>query len=219
MSHIIIAKFINELMSSNCYVISNEDTSSCIIIDPGSEEEKEVIDYIEKKAIIPAYIIITHEHTDHNWGVNVLKEKYGCDIWCSKECDLNMRNNNSSYFQLYYNKTNYQYIIAPVSYLIPSYDTNAKWKDIDLRIYYTPGHSIGSICILIQNNLFTGDTLMQYRPYIDKKTGSVDDWKKSTKRLFTLLKGKNIMVYPGHGEQFLLNDFDYNEDTCQIAIV
>lgn len=207
MSHIIVTKFINELMSSNCYVVSNEETSSCIIIDPGSEEEKEVIDYIEKNSLIPFCIIITHEHTDHNWGVNVLKEKYGCDIWCSEECDLNMRNDNSSYFLFYYNRTDYQYTITSIDYLIPSYDIHAKWEDINLRIYYTPGHSIGSICILIQNKLFSGDTLMQYRPYIDRKTGSMETWKKSTKRLLSLLKRKDIIVYPGHGDKFSLTDF------------
>lgn len=63
-----IERFINELMNSNCYVVYDDNTKRCLVIDPGSEHSLREIEFIEENELTLDYILITHEHTDHNWG-------------------------------------------------------------------------------------------------------------------------------------------------------
>lgn len=66
-----VQTLINFPVASNCYLLLDRDEGNeCIIVDPGSRTETELIDYLEGNGIIPKYIILTHEHFDHCWGVN-----------------------------------------------------------------------------------------------------------------------------------------------------
>ena len=64
----------NQPIDSNCYLIYEEDCKSCIVIDPGTNGSKEVIKLIHSKKLITDFVILTHEHFDHIWGVNALVE-------------------------------------------------------------------------------------------------------------------------------------------------
>ena len=85
----VIQRFVNELMTSNCYLIYDKELSnSCIIIDPGSRYSLQEIDFCEVHELCPQYIILTHEHTDHNWGVNSLREHFpDVQLVCSDVCE------------------------------------------------------------------------------------------------------------------------------------
>ena len=69
-----IERFINELMSSNCYLVVDEDSRHCLCIDSASEKSLHEIEYIEENRLTLDYILLTHEHVDHTWGANALKE-------------------------------------------------------------------------------------------------------------------------------------------------
>ena len=82
-----VERFVNELMSSNCYIVADEASRHCICIDPASEKSLREIEYIENNGLTLDYIILTHEHTDHTWGVNALKDSYpDSKLVCSKQC-------------------------------------------------------------------------------------------------------------------------------------
>ena len=82
-----VHSFVNSPVTSNCYVLFGQTASNeCIIVDPGSKDEKELLDYLWKEKLEPKYIILTHEHFDHCWGVNQLVEKYSLPIVCSELC-------------------------------------------------------------------------------------------------------------------------------------
>ena len=87
---IIIERFVNELMTSNCYIVVDEASKHCICIDPASEKSLHEIDYIEGNGFKLDYIFLTHEHTDHTWGCNSLVEKYGARVICSNVCKQNL---------------------------------------------------------------------------------------------------------------------------------
>ena len=68
---------------------------------------------------------------------------------------------------------------------------------------------MGSICFLIDGKLFTGDTIMQSKPYINKRNGSKEEFRKSIKKILAGI-GENQVIYPGHGEVIMLKDsFSY----------
>ena len=200
-----VERFINELMTSNCYLVYDEDSKSCIIIDPGSEKSLKEIKYIEEHQLQLDYIVITHEHTDHNWGVNALRENYiGSKLICSETCNKNVKNTNRSYFLFYYDDPDYRYEITPADVLICKEKDSLSWNDYEVKFFLTPGHSQGAMCVSIAEMLFTGDTIMPYKPYFNGRDSNKVYWKESVLRLLSSCK-EGTIVYPGHGESLLLN--------------
>lgn len=208
-----VNKIINELMTSNCYIIHSSNNNSCIIIDPGSEKSINEIRYINENGLNPEYIILTHEHTDHNWGVNALRKSYNnVKLICTEECNQNIALTNKSYFLYYYNIKDYEYKISSAEIIIEKKIDFITWNSINIYFFKTPGHSIGSMCINIEDCLFTGDTIMQYKTYIPKNNGSKEDYNQSINFLLKRFDNKSeIKVYPGHGEAFYLDEFIFEK--------
>ena len=207
-----IERFVNELMTSNCYVVYDEDTKRCLVIDPGSEKSQREIEFIEKNNLTLDYIIITHEHTDHNWGVNALREHFkDSKLLCSEECSKHVKKANRAYFLLYYDDPNYHYEIAPADKFVCDGEC-MEWSGHQIKFVFTPGHSYGSVCIDIDKSLFTGDTIMSYKPYFNGRDSNEGDWKMSINIINTTFPEKMI-IYPGHGDCLTLKDWNESNFT------
>lgn len=203
-----VKRFINELMTSNCYVIYDGDTKRCLVIDPASEKSLQEIQFIEEKGLTLDYIILTHEHTDHNWGVNSLREHFSeAKLVCSELCNKYIKKTNRAYFLFYYDDPDYRYEIAPADILIKD-DSCMDWDGHQIKFVTTPGHSYGSMCIEIEGMLFTGDTIMPFKPYFNGRDSSEGDWVKSINKIYTMYHGDG-MTHPGHGDLFLLKDYSF----------
>ncbi len=76
-----------------------------------------------------------------------------------------------------------------------------KWNGHSIELFETPGHSSGSICVIIDKMyIFTGDSLLKNIPVVTKMpSGSKELYNKITRPFFEDLN-KNLYVYPGHGE-------------------
>ena len=66
-----IYKIKNSPIISNCYILYSD--SKCIIVDPGSSSNIEILEFLKLNNLSPEYIFLTHEHFDHIWGLNDLK--------------------------------------------------------------------------------------------------------------------------------------------------
>lgn len=204
-----VKRFVNELMTSICYVIYDEDTKRCLVIDPASEKSLREIQFIEEKGLALDYIILTHEHTDHNWGVNSLKEHFPkSKLVCSELCNKYVKKTNRAYFLFYYDDPNYHYEIAPADVLVKE-DGCMDWNGLQIQFVMTPGHSYGSMCFEIKRMLFTGDTIMPFKPYFNGRDSSRDDWEKSIEKIEKLCH-QQVIVYPGHGETMSLGNWSKN---------
>lgn len=192
-------------MSSNCYLVVDEASKHCICIDPASEKSLREIEFIESNGLSLDYIILTHEHTDHTWGCNSLIEKFGAKVICSEVCKHNLANEFQAYFLLYHDNPYYHYTVCKVDYTTEELGGHLEWEGNTVEFVYTPGHSMGSICILIDRMLFTGDTIMQSKPYVNRRNGSKEKFKESLIKIHCLFDGGQ-MIYPGHGEVFKLKD-------------
>lgn len=205
-----IERFVNQLMTSNCYIVVDEFSKTCVIIDPGSVESSREIEYIKNQGLTPEYIIISHEHTDHNWGVNALRDAFpSIKLICSEECSKNVAMANKAYFLFYYDDPTYSYEIAPAEILIKNEIDCLEWAGHKIVFYLTPGHSFGSMCIKIENHLFTGDTIMPYKPYFNGRDSNQDDWEESIEIINQKIS-REVIVYPGHGELLTLDDWFTN---------
>lgn len=194
-------------MASNCYLVVDEESNRCICIDPASEKSDQEIEYIEQNGLILDYIILTHEHTDHTWGVNSLLDAYpDVKVVCSELCRDALPREAQAYFQFYYDDPGYEYKVRRVDYTTEELNWQLVWLGYTISFISTPGHSSGSVCIVIDSILFGGDTLMPFKPFIKKRNGgSIEDYRKSLLSLRTQFTPSTV-VYPGHGNSMSIED-------------
>ncbi len=203
-----VKRFINELMSSNCYILWDDISHKCVIIDPASENSLSEIGFIEGNNLVLDYIILTHEHTDHTWGVNNLLDEYPeAKVICHRIAKDNMNTESKAYFRLYYNDPSYSYKVRQFDVVFDEALYELVWNNTTLRFIHVPGHSMGSVCVLVNGWLFTGDTILQSKPYVNKRNGSKELFIESVKKLLTMFDGNQIIL-PGHGDQFRLKEYN-----------
>lgn len=201
-----IERFVNQLMTSNCYVVVDEESGHCLCIDPASEKSEREIAYIGQNGLTLDYIILTHEHTDHTWGVNALVESYPrVKVVCSEICKQNLAKEFQAYFLFYYDNPDYQYKVCKVDKTTEELDYELSWLGYDIKFVPVPGHSMGSICVDVEGKLFTGDAIMQSKPHIDKRNGLKVKFFESVKRIRDIYP-LETMIYPGHGDVFRLSE-------------
>ena len=171
----------------NSYLIKLENEA--IVIDPFQSKD------ILKETKNIKYIILTHGHIDHILAVNEIKEKTNAKIAIHKE-DLKLLNNENENMSISFN--------VKLKQIIPDIlledNQVLELKNKKLKIIHTPGHTQGSISILTENNLFSGDTLFKDSiGRTDLPTGNLDQEINSIKTKLLPLSD-NTIVYPGHGE-------------------
>ena len=84
-------------------------------------------------------------------------------------------------------------------------DNRLVWDGKEIEFIPAPGHSAGSVCIRLGDRVFSGDTLMQFKPYVNKKSGSKGMLEQTINELLEMLPS-STMILPGHGEVFTLSD-------------
>ncbi len=146
--------------SENTYVLSDE-TRECIVIDPGcysAEESAELRDYIEKNELIPVALINTHCHIDHMLGNKFVAETYKIDLQCN-ELELE----NLHFSPVYGPNWGIYPQISPEPTAFLKEGDVIRFGKSELQVYFTPGHSPGSVSLYHkeQNFVIAGDVLFR----------------------------------------------------------
>lgn len=200
-----LIKIDNRPTPSNCYIIIDHDNENCIIIDPGSENIQECIHFIQSRNVIPAYIILTHEHYDHCWGCNHLNDMFNLSIVCSSNCATAIKSpklNHSLFFKPPGFSVNNKTI------LIENYALPIKWNNYTINFFESLGHTNAGICFLIENYLFTGDSLIKDLKTVTKLRSGSKTKLIETMNYIETLKGNHYIVCPGHGDMFDLDTYN-----------
>ena len=184
--------FVSRSMGENCYAVSLND--SVFLVDPG-EFAPELEHFLTENGQKVKYILLTHCHFDHiGYLDRAAKLCPDAKIVISKEEEAALNNPQINLCNLFAGEN-----------VIKKSDVTVKDGDIlpfgekDIKVIATPGHTEGSVCYLLDDNLFCGDTLFK-ESYgrTDLPTGDVYKLISSLKKLSHL--DEKIAIYPGHGE-------------------
>ena len=167
---------------TNCYLCWDEQTMGCAIIDPGYSPDV-ILRAVEARKLQPKMILLTHGHFDHVGAVKELAAETGCRVYLNEK-DLAMPPMMTA---------------GPLFYT----DTYAEGDqltlaEIPVTVLETPGHTPGSVCLVMEQHLFSGDTLFAGScGRTDLPGGNARAMKESLARLAALKE--NYQVHPGHG--------------------
>ncbi len=174
-------------------LFTTKKTKVGIIIDPGDEPDL-ILDFVKEEDLNIKYIICTHGHFDHIGAVKEIKEETGADVILHRE-DIEIYKNSPQVAMQFFGIE-----IEPQpepDKLIENEETITIFGK-EIKFIHTPGHSPGSMCIYIENHLFTGDTLFAGSVgRTDLIGGSMDKLLNSLKKIAKL--PMNTEVLPGHG--------------------
>lgn len=173
---------------TNCYIVHEENSTDCLIIDPGYEPEI-LSSYLEEKGLTPEAILLTHCHFDHVGAVKDLAAQYDCKVFLDKK----------------------ELAMPPMLTNGPLYYTDGygdgdtlTLAGIPIQVLETPGHTPGSVCLIMEDTLFPGDTLFAGScGRTDLPCGDARAMRDSLRRLAAL--SENYRVCPGHGPSSTLN--------------
>ena len=171
----------------NCYIIHDEKSPSCCVIDPGYEADT-IVDKLSQLGLTLEAILLTHGHFDHVGAVRDLAADTGCQVWLCAD-DLALPTNLTA---------------GPLCYTNTYAEgTGLHLAGLDISVLQTPGHTPGSVCLMTENTLFSGDTLFAGScGRTDLPGGSWEQMRSSLKRLSEI--EANLWVLPGHGESTML---------------
>ncbi len=187
----IIEAFTVGMLQTNCYVASDKETREAIIVDPGLDyvvEAQPIFNYIEKEQLKIKFIVNTHGHADHINGDATMQKRYAVPI-CIHRLDASFLETLEKHD-------------APSNILLNDGDT-VKFGSVNLKVLHTPGHTMGSICLVGDKTMFSGDTLFAGSiGRTDFPESSPEDMEASLHKLLGL--PDELLVYPGHGEVTLM---------------
>lgn len=182
----------------NAYIAFQEGRQDAVLIDPG-DDAAAIAAELEKSGLKPTHILLTHGHYDHIGAAEALREKYGARV-AVHSADAEMLMDVEKNVPITGRDTG---LNAPADILIADGEKLLA-AGMEFVVMHTPGHTPGSVCYIVEDTLFAGDTLFCGSiGRTDFPGGSWDEMHSSLGRLNHL--EEDYRVYPGHGESTTLD--------------
>lgn len=204
-----VYQFVMPVIRSNMYIVLEGD--SALVIDPHISMEAESL--LKENHVNNCTILLTHEHFDHISGVNQFREKFDCEVICSRSCGEHLiipQQNGAAYFSaLFLERT--EEVQKTMNELINTeycctadhvYETEQtlEWKGFSIFLKAMPGHSEGSQIIQIdQKYVFTGDNLIPDQKTITRLPGGSKKLYQMVVVPYLRMLPADCIIYPGHG--------------------
>ena len=211
------SKFIHKvipvgMLQCNCSILGDAETGEAIVVDPGDDADR-ILEILRRHKLKPRAIVITHTHIDHVSGLAEVRRAIDAPVLIH-EADLDLYRHLDEQAQ-------WLGVPTPQSTSIDSFvkeGDSVRWGGYAARVLHTPGHTPGSISLVLEEQapamdapqqehehpilsptLISGDTLFQ------SSIGRTDLWGGSYPQIIRSIKEKLLvlpeetLVYPGHG--------------------
>ena len=180
-------------MVNFCYLVGDEASKACALIDPAFETDR-ILSDAGRLGYRVTHIINTHGHSDHTAGNEAIKAATGAKLFIH-ELDAGRLGNvvHRTFSRILGGKGS-----PEPDVLLKDNDLSQIGEGINLKVVHTPGHTPGSICLYSDGHIFTGDTLFV------GAVGRTDLPGGSFKRLLASIREKiytlpgSTIVWPGH---------------------
>ena len=184
---------------TNVYLLISEQNNA-LLIDPADEAET-IIQWIKDLSVTLKYIIITHGHADHVLALEAVRDFFHVPVIISKT-DAERLTDTTLINERPYVKTSFRPVFPD---LLIQEDDELWMDELKLRFYAMPGHTEGSAAIIVNDVIFTGDTLLKGgHGKTSLPGGDTDRLIASIRRLLKDLPG-NYRIMPGHREETTLD--------------
>lgn len=186
-------------MEANCYVLECEGTGAAIVIDPGADAER-ILSVIRKRELQVKLIVNTHGHVDHIAANSDLKENAPAPL-CIHAADAEMLVSPEKNLSFFMGTP----VSSPASDRLLANGDVLKAGTLHLEAMHTPGHSPGSVCLLGDSCIFTGDLLFaggigRYDFPGSSHAALINSLQK------VMIQDDSLIVYPGHGPTTTIGD-------------
>jgi hydroxyacylglutathione hydrolase len=191
----IIQRLVVGSLSANCYIVGLETAREGLLIDPGGNAP-DILRTIDDSGLDISIIVLTHGHSDHIAALYDIQDRTGAEV-AIHTADADFLHGRSAFSMMF-----------GISYRTPEPPNRLLGEGdivsaggLDLTVLHTPGHTPGSICLLMGDKVFTGDTLFYRGIGTTLMPGSSRRQliESIHARLMTL--PDSTIVYPGHGRQ------------------
>ena len=194
-------------IDTNCYLLGDENEKACAVVDPGGSPER-VLDMIAKSGLEPEMILLTHGHWDHVGAIPALLERWpDLPVYAHEKELCPADEPNPHYFFPHAGKNQRTY----------GEGDEIALGGLTLKVLHTPGHSAGSVVILAEDVMLSGDTLFAGScGRCDLPGGDEQKMLASLKRLAEL-EG-DYKVCPGHGALTTLEEERRSNSYVRMAV-
>ena len=185
---------------SNCYLLVEEESGEAAIVDPAWYDEV-VKNALDGENITLKYVLLTHGHFDHIFGVYGLQTERGAKVVIHSKDAGHLLDPKKSLAEGNFPEKQYP-VIADI--LIKDGDV-LRLGNEEIKVMSTPGHTEGSVCYILEKDrvIISGDTLFcMTAGRTDFPGGSDEKMIESLKRLIAL--DGDYRVLPGHNRETTL---------------
>jgi len=193
MEQLLLDTLVLGLFQTNCYLIGCPETREALVLDPGGEVPP-ILERAQARGLTIRLIVNTHGHYDHIVGNAELARRTGAPL-AVHELDAPL---------LYAPQYDFSALLGlrrepcRPTRLLRDGDTVGVGR-LSFRVLHTPGHTPGSICLLGEGLLFSGDTLFHLGVgRTDLPGGDMEALIRSLEEVLLPLDD-GLAVYPGHG--------------------
>ena len=134
-------------LETNCYVVTDEATLECAVIDPGAEANV-ILDYLEDNRLRCRAVMLTHAHFDHTGALGEVLDSTGAQLYVNEK----ERGTGIPGFRGFQ---------PPEGAVFYGEGDTVKVGSLEFRVMATPGHTPGGVTLVCGGALFTGDTLFR----------------------------------------------------------
>lgn len=195
MSDLVFKSIVLGSYQTNCYLVIDKQSGMSALIDPGFYTPALESFLADNGVERLDYILLTHGHLDHTCGAPYVQKKYGGKIVIGKEDAYVLKEYKFSDDTPDYKEA---FAVCEPDILLTD-ETELQFGSKTIRIMYTPGHTLGEVCYIIDNLFFVGDVI--FRDAIgrsDLEGGNIFTLIRTLKKICAI--EEDYMLFPGHGE-------------------